>query len=61
MVRKSYFNNDVMKKVYLKPAIEVSEIEMMDIIASSPNISIGGDIVDGTTDVSGLRTPWLLF
>lgn len=44
-----------MKKTYLKPSMEVEEIEMQSIIAASEGISSGGNASDNDITEAGAK------
>lgn len=45
------------KKVYIAPLIEVQEIELVSMIASS-TIKIGGDVDNAETDANKQHNSW---
>ena len=58
-----------MKKIYVKPSVEVMEIESQPVLAGSPpavksqmsdgsSLDYGGSTDDGTTEPEGGYTPW---
>ncbi len=45
-----------MKKKYIKPVLEEQFIELQTLIANSPDITIGDDVIEaGEVDVKGQR------
>ncbi len=49
----------VMKKIYVKPATEVYEVEVQNVIATSPTIKISDDNAGADVEVEGdERSSW---